>query len=44
MEDETQHLEHAKWLSERTLGWIATADVKAGAAVACAECLKLKTN
>ena len=34
MTDDKQRLEHAKWLFDRTLGWIATADVKVGAAVA----------
>ena len=34
MTNDTQRLEHAKWVFERTLGWIATADVKVGAAVA----------
>lgn len=29
-----QQIEHAKWLLERTLGWIATADVKVGVAMA----------
>jgi hypothetical protein len=32
--DDKQRLEFAKWLFERTLGWIATADVKVGVAVA----------
>lgn len=27
-------IDHAKWLLERTLGWIATADVKVGVAIA----------
>lgn len=34
MTDERQRIEQAKWLFERTLGWIATADVKVGVAVA----------
>lgn len=34
MNDVTQQIEHAKWLLERTLGWIATADVKVGVAMA----------
>jgi hypothetical protein len=32
--DDKQRLEFAKWLFERTLGWIATADVKVGVAMA----------
>jgi hypothetical protein len=34
MTDSNQRVETAKWLFERTLGWIATADVKVGVAVA----------
>ena len=34
MTDLPKRIEHAKWLLERTLGWIATADVKVGVAVA----------
>ena len=32
--DEKQKIDTAKWLLERTLGWIATADVKVGVAMA----------
>ena len=34
MTNSTHKLDNAKWLFERTLGWIATADVKVGVAVA----------
>lgn len=34
MNDDKQRIEYAKWLFERTLGWIATADVKVGVAMA----------
>lgn len=34
MNNENEKLENAKWLFERTLDWIATADVKVGVAVA----------
>lgn len=34
MTDDKQRIETAKWLFERTLGWIATADVKVGVAMA----------
>jgi Family of unknown function (DUF5706) len=34
MTDTLRKTEHAKWLLERTLGWIATADVKVGVAMA----------
>lgn len=34
MDDAKQRLEHAKWLFERTLHWIATADIKVGTAMA----------
>lgn len=34
MIDDQRRTEHAKWLFERTLGWIATADVKVGVAMA----------
>lgn len=34
MTDLPKRIEHAKWLFERTLGWVATADVKVGVAVA----------
>jgi hypothetical protein len=34
MTDDKQRTEHAKWVLERTLGWIATADVKVGVAMA----------
>ncbi|WP_343733536.1 Pycsar system effector family protein [Acidovorax sp.] len=34
MTDDKQRIEYAKWLFERTLGWIATADVKVGVAMA----------
>jgi hypothetical protein len=34
MTDDKQRIEFAKWLFERTLGWIATADVKVGVAMA----------
>lgn len=34
MTDLPKRIEHAKWLFERTLSWIATADVKVGVAVA----------
>jgi hypothetical protein len=34
MTDDKQRIDAAKWLFERTLGWIATADVKVGVAVA----------
>lgn len=33
MTDDKQRLEFAKWLFERTLGWIAAADVKVGVAM-----------
>ena len=33
MTDLPKRIEHAKWLFERTLGWIATADVKVGVAI-----------
>lgn len=32
--DDKQRIETAKWLFERTLGWIATADIKVGVAMA----------
>lgn len=34
MTSESQRIEQAKWLFERTLSWIATADIKVGVAVA----------
>lgn len=34
MDDQKSKIDHAKWLLERTLGWIATADVKVGVAMA----------
>lgn len=34
MTDDKQRIEFAKWLFERTLGWIASADVKVGVAMA----------
>ena len=34
MNNDKERLDNAKWLFERTLGWIATADVKVGVAVA----------
>ena len=34
MTDDKQRIEAAKWLFDRTLGWIATADVKVGVAIA----------
>lgn len=34
MTDDKQRIDIAKWLFERTLGWIATADVKVGVVVA----------
>jgi hypothetical protein len=34
MTDDKQRVEIAKWLFERTLGWIATSDVKVGVAMA----------
>lgn len=34
MTSDQERLEAAKWIFERTLGWIATADVKVGVAVA----------
>lgn len=34
MTDDDDRLSAAKWIFERTLGWIATADVKIGAAIA----------
>ncbi len=34
MNTDKERMENAKWLFERTLGWIATADVKVGVAVA----------
>lgn len=34
MSDDRERIEHAKWVLERTLGWIATADVKVGVAMA----------
>lgn len=34
MTDDVERIEAAKWLFERTLGWIATADVKVGVALA----------
>lgn len=34
MTDDKQRIEIAKWLFERTLGWIATADIKVGVAMA----------
>jgi hypothetical protein len=34
MTDDKQRIEHAKWVLERTLGWIATADVKVGVVMA----------
>lgn len=33
MTDMPERIEHAKWLFERTLGWIATADVKVAVAI-----------
>jgi hypothetical protein len=34
MTDDKQRIEAAKWVFERTLGWIATADIKVGVAIA----------
>ncbi len=34
MTDDKERIEAAQWLFERTLGWIATADVKVGVAIA----------
>lgn len=34
MTDTRQRIEHAKWLFERTLSWIGTADVKVGVTMA----------
>jgi hypothetical protein len=34
MDEDKQRIEAAKWIFERTLGWIAAADVKVGAAIA----------
>ena len=34
MTDDKQRIEIGKWLFERTLGWIATSDVKVGVAMA----------
>lgn len=34
MTDDKTRIEAARWLFERTLGWIATADVKVGVAIA----------
>jgi hypothetical protein len=34
MTDDKERVDAAKWIFERTLGWIATADVKIGAAIA----------
>jgi len=34
MTDDKQRIDHAKWLLERTLNWIATADVKVGVVMA----------
>lgn len=34
MTDDKNRIEMAKWLFERTLGWIATADVKVGVVMA----------
>ena len=34
MTNDKQRIEHAKWVLERTLGWIATADVKVGVVMA----------
>lgn len=34
MTDDKQRIEFAKWLFERTIGWIGTADVKVGVAMA----------
>ncbi len=34
MNNDTERIEAAKWVFERTLGWIATADVKVGVAIA----------
>lgn len=34
MTNTNSQIDHAKWLLERTLGWIATADVKVGVAMA----------
>jgi hypothetical protein len=34
MINDRERIESAKWLFERTLGWIATADVKVGVAIA----------
>lgn len=34
MTNDDDRLNAAKWIFERTLGWIATADVKIGAAIA----------
>jgi Family of unknown function (DUF5706) len=34
MTDDKQRIDIAKWLFERTLGWIATSDVKVGVAMA----------
>lgn len=34
MTDDKERVDAAKWIFERTIGWIATADVKIGAAIA----------
>lgn len=34
MTDDKERIDAAKWIFERSLGWIATADVKIGAAIA----------
>lgn len=34
MTDDKLRIDHAKWVLERTIGWIATADVKVGVAMA----------
>lgn len=34
MKDDKERIEAAQWLFERTLGWISTADVKVGVAIA----------
>lgn len=34
MTDDKERVDAAKWVFERTIGWIATADVKIGAAIA----------
>ena len=34
MTDDKERVDAAKWVFERTIGWIATADVKVGAAIA----------